>query len=82
MNDVSKADLKKWYKDYKREYNRKWGCLEGKIDKRSGKSKSKYAEQFKYMTDEEVIDWIETNNIHRQQKKRIKEWLTRRTFEK
>ena len=80
LNDVSRDDLKKWYRDYKREYNSKWGMLEGKLDRRTGKKTSKYDEQFKDMSDEDVLEWIETHDLHRQQKKRIKEWLTRRTF--
>lgn len=68
MNDVSEDDLKKWYKDYKREYNRKWGCLEGKIDK-----KMKYNILFQNMTKDEISKWIETSDLHRQTKKRLRE---------
>ena len=78
LNDVSEDDLRKWYRDYRREYNVRWGNVDEKIDKRTGKAKSKYAEQFKDMTDEEVLEWIETHDIHRQQKKRIKDWLNKR----
>lgn len=67
LNDVSEDDLKKWYKDYKREYNRKWGIMEVKIDKRN-----KYAEMFKNKTPDQISALIEKQPISRIMKYRLR----------
>ena len=76
LNDVSVDDLKKWYPDYRKEYNAKWGTTDTKIDKRTGKKKSKYAELFNGKSKEEISDLIDSMEISRGRKSQLrKEWL-------
>lgn len=76
LNDVSEDDLKKWYRDYRREYNAKWGLLDDKIDKRTGKKSSKYDELFNGKSKEEISDLIDKMDISRGRKSQLrKEWL-------
>jgi hypothetical protein len=76
LNDVSEDDLKKWYRDYRREYNAKWGLLDDKIDKRTGKKSSKYDELFNGKSKNEISDIIDNMDISRGRKSQLrKEWL-------
>lgn len=73
LNDVSKEELKKWYPDYRREYNAKWGNVDVKIDKRTGRKSSKYDEVFKGMAKNQIAEWIASSDLHRQMKKKLRE---------
>lgn len=76
LNDVSEDDLKKWYPDYRKEYNAKWGTTDTKIDKRTGKKKSKYDELFNRKSKEEISDLIDSMDISRGRKSQLrKDWL-------
>lgn len=54
LNEVPEESLEKWYKDYQREWNRKFGNLEGKLRKQHKQHKSKWDEIFKNKTKEEI----------------------------
>ena len=69
MNDVSDNELSKWFIDYRREYNKKFGKLE-KVRKTR---MSKYDELFKYKSKEEIYGIISKMDISRTQKKRLRE---------
>ena len=72
LNDVSEEDLKKWYKDYKREYNKKWGVLEGTIRKDHKQHKSKWSEMFSGKTKEEITDIIDHLEVSKQMKYKLR----------
>ena len=69
MNDVSDNELSKWFIDYRREYNKKFG----RLDKVRKTRKSKYDELFKYKSKEEIYGIISKMDISRTQKKRLRE---------
>lgn len=70
LNDVSDDELARWYRDYRSEYNKKFGILEGKVRKRRA---SKYDKMFKDMTKEQIADYIAKSDLHRQMKKKLRE---------
>lgn len=73
LNDVSDDDLRRWWKDYQREFNSKWGSMESKIDKRAG---SKYDDMFRDKSKEEISAIISTLDISRGRKSQLrKRWL-------
>ena len=69
LDDETDDDLRRWWKDYQREFNSKWGSMEAKIDRRAG---SKYDDLFKDMTKEEISKWIAESDLHRQMKKKLR----------
>ena len=79
-DEVSDNDLRKWFKDYRREYNRKF-CKDevarmvygGKIQKQH--RKSKYDREFKDKTPEQISDLISKMDISKQKK-----WYLRNTY--
>lgn len=76
LNDVSDDDLRRWWKDYQRTFNSKWGSLEQKIDKRTGAKHSKYDDLFKDKTKDEIADLIDSMDISRGRKSQLRnEWL-------
>lgn len=70
LNDVDDKELARWYRDYRSEYNKKFGMLEGKVRKQRA---SKYDELFKGKSKEEISDLISKMDISRTQKKRLRE---------
>lgn len=70
LNDVSDDELARWYRDYRSEYNKKFGILEGKVRKQRA---SKYDKMFKDMTKEQIADYIAKSDLHRQMKKKLRE---------
>ena len=68
--EITDETLLSWYKDYKREWNKKWS--DSKIHKQHKQHKSKYAEIFKDMSKEEIAQWIKTSDIHDQTKSRLR----------
>lgn len=70
LNDVEDKELARWYRDYRSEYNKKFGILEGKVRKHRT---SKYDEMFKDMTKEQIDDYIANSDLHRQMKKKLRE---------
>ena len=75
LNDVSEEEIRKWYPDYRKEYNLKWGNTDTKIDRRKEK-KSKYDEMFNGKSKEEISDLIDSMEISRGRKSQLrKEWL-------
>lgn len=56
LNDVSDEDLKRWWLDYRRAYNTKWGVSDGHI--RKTKSSSKWTRLFQNKTKEEIEEMI------------------------
>jgi hypothetical protein len=72
LNDVSENEIRKWYRDYRREYNLKWGTTDTKIDKRTGKKKSKYDELFNGKSKEEISDLIASMDISRGRKSQLR----------
>lgn len=76
LNDVSDEDLKRWWLDYRRAYNTKWGNLDQKIDKRCGEKTSKYDDVFRGKTKEEIADIIDNLEVSRGRKSQLrKRWL-------
>ena len=69
MNDVSDNELSKWFIDYRREYNKKFG----RLDKVRKTRKSKYDELFNDKSKEEIYGIISKMDISRTQKKRLRE---------
>lgn len=69
LNDVSDEELSRWFKDYRNEYNKKFGMLEGKVRKQRS---SKYDEIFKDMSKEEIAQYIDNSDLHRQMKKKLR----------
>ena len=72
MNDVSDDDIRRWYKDYRREYNAKWGNLDGRIDNRAGKKNSKYDELFKDKSNDEITNIIANLELTKQMKYKLR----------
>lgn len=86
---IEEEKVRKWYRDYQSRFNKnqKMGtgdemidnCLtgyvlkNGKVQKKHKQHKSDYDETFKGMTKEEIREWIDNADIHRQTKKRLKE---------
>lgn len=66
--------LTSWFYQYRAEWNR---THEGDQIGRKSRS-SKYDDIFNSMTKEEALAWIESSDLHRQQKKRLKERLESR----
>ena len=81
MNDVSEEDLSKWFKDYQREYNRKfckdemtrviYGQTE-KIHKKHKQHKSKWDKEFSGLTSDEIEDKISALTISKQMKSQLR----------
>lgn len=46
FNDVEESDLRRWWKDYQREYNAKYGDMDGRIQKEHKAHKSKWNQVF------------------------------------
>lgn len=77
LNDVSEEDLRRWYRDYRSEYNTKWGLLDAKIDNRSGKKNSKYDEMFKEKSNDEITDIIAKLELTKQMKYKLRKQYLR-----
>lgn len=69
LNDVSDDELARWYRDYRSEYNKKFGILEGKVRKQRA---SKYDELFKGKSKEEISDMISKMDISPNMKSRLR----------
>ena len=65
--EYSDEFLSKWYVEYKTEWNKTYP--EDTIGRKT--HKSKYLELFKNMDKEEAMEWIQSSDLHRQQKKRL-----------
>lgn len=68
LNDVSDDELSKWFIDYRREYNKKFGML----DKVRKTRKSKYDELFNGKSKEEISDIISKMDISPNMKSRLR----------
>ena len=77
LNDVSEEELRRWYRDYRSEYNAKWGKLDVKIDKRTGKKNSKYDELFKDKSNDEITDIIAKLELTKQMKYKLRKQYLR-----
>ena len=73
LNDLTDEELTKWYRDYRSEYNKKFGTLDGKLRKEHKQHKSKYDDLFKDKSKEEISDMINKMDISRTQKKRLRD---------
>jgi len=63
--------IRNWFKDYRREWNSKYP--ENPIGRKHHKQhRSDYDEMFRDMTKEEIREWIDNADIHRQTKKRLR----------
>ena len=63
MNDIEESDLRRWWKDYQREYNEKWGSMDGKIKKEHKEHRSKWNTLFNGKSKEEISDMIQNMDI-------------------
>lgn len=70
LNDVTDEELARWFVDYRRAYNKKFGSLDGKVRKQRA---SKYDELFKDMTKEQIAQYIDKSDLHRQMKKKLRQ---------